>query len=89
MSVQGKGLGTWRDEAGYLKARVAQQEQGRSRSAQGADLMRCLCTLLGGAGEEPVVAVVIVSTGDEGGIFGAQLRGKREAQVRPSGSVHG
>lgn len=59
---------------------MAQQVQGRSRSAWGADLMRCLCRLLGCAGEEPVVAVV-VGTRDQGGTLGAQLQGEREAQV--------
>lgn len=71
--VQGKGLWTRRDEAPCLEARVAQLEQGRSRSARGTDLMRFPCRLLGGVGEELVVAVVIVGTGDEGRTFTAQL----------------
>lgn len=62
-----------RDKEGCPQARVAQQEQSRTRSAWGADLMRYLCTSLRSAGEGLVVAVVTVGTGVEGGIFWAQL----------------
>lgn len=39
----GQGAGDTEGKAGCLEARVTQQEQGRSRSARGADLMKCLC----------------------------------------------
>lgn len=58
---------------GTRLAALRQKQLGRSRSARGADLMRRLCRLLGGAGEEPVVALVIVGTRDEDGVVRAQL----------------
>lgn len=81
--VERKGLGTQWDRAGCLEARVAQQEQGRSRSARGTDLLRFLCRQFGGEREELVVAVVIVGTRDEGcDIWGSAMRQEKLSQTQ-------